>query len=333
MDRLLSAAGAAGRAAVLDGGLGQLLADEHPGLAAADGLWAAGVAARAPATIQAVHRRYLDAGADIITTATYQSSVDGYVAAGIAADEREAAGLVAAALGAAVDARRDYLASADGTRRPLIAASLGSIGATLGNGSEYTGDFGDGLSAADIHLFHLRRFRMLAACLESPALRGQIDLLAVETLPSLAEVVAVVTALDEAARGGAHLPPAWVSLTAASAHQMPSGEPVEEAARVAASSPNVCAVGINCVPIGLVSDLVACVRRATSKPIVCYPNGQAWQGSADQWDDQSTQTPLDEFASGARQWIHSGAAVVGGCCRTGPEHIRALARLVRDMDR
>ncbi|KAJ2772557.1 Catalyzes methyl transfer from S-methylmethionine (SMM) to adenosyl-L-homocysteine (AdoMet) [Coemansia nantahalensis] len=332
MDQLLQSAGVSGRAAVLDGGLGQLLADERPDLAAADGLWVAGMAARAPAAIQAVHRRYLDAGADIIMTATYQSSVDGYIAAGLAADEHEAAALFEAALRAAVNARRDYLAAAGDTRRPLIAVSLGSIGATLGDGSEYTGDFGGGMTAADIKSFHLRRFRTIAACLESPALHGQIDLLALETIPSLVEVEAVVAALGEAAQAGVRLPPAWVALTAASESQMPGGGTVEAAASAAASSPHVCAVGINCVPVDLVPALAACVQRATSKPLVCYPNGQAWLGSADQWKNRDKQTPLEEFAACARHWIHAGAAVVGGCCRTGPEHIQALAEMVRDAD-
>ncbi|KAI7826793.1 hypothetical protein BX661DRAFT_30542 [Kickxella alabastrina] len=49
-----------------------------------DGLWASGVAVRCPDVIRHVHLMYLRAGADIISTATYQASANGYISAGLA---------------------------------------------------------------------------------------------------------------------------------------------------------------------------------------------------------------------------------------------------------
>ena len=82
-----------------------------------------------------------------------------------------------------------------------VAASVGPYGAMLGDGSEYRGDYG--LSVAELRAFHRERLAVLAD--------AGADVLAVETIPSLAEVEAVVAELD--ALGV----PAWISITAAGA--------------------------------------------------------------------------------------------------------------------
>ncbi|KAJ2607581.1 Catalyzes methyl transfer from S-methylmethionine (SMM) to adenosyl-L-homocysteine (AdoMet) [Coemansia sp. RSA 1365] len=298
----------------------------------ADGLWASGVAVRSPEIVEYVHRQYLEAGADIITTATYQASERGYIAAGVAADTAEADDVMAAVLDLAVKARFEYLAQKSGTsRRPLIAASLGSIGATLGNRSKYTGNYGCHVTVADIQEFHLRRFYMLARCLQVPRLRGQIDLLAIETVPSVAEATAIVEAFCQLEQHGVALPPAWISFTASEEGKVAHGETIEDAVRVVEASPSVCAIGINCVPQQCVSGLLARIRRATLKPIICYPNCQTWTGS-EEWTNKNGQVTPAEFAHNARQWKQAGAMIVGGCCRTTPAHIRALAETMQSME-
>ncbi|KAJ2317732.1 hypothetical protein IWW52_002960, partial [Coemansia sp. RSA 2704] len=227
LERLLARAGVVGRPAILDGGFGQLLADEAPELDLSDGLWASGVAVRSPGMVRAIHRRFLEAGADIISTATYQASAQGYVAAGIAADEAAADNVMAAALEIAVDARNEHMSRTPVCSRPLIAASLGSIGATLSNLSEYTGDYGHGMTETNIRKFHLQRLLLLARCLQMPRLREQIDLVAIETIPSLMETSAVVSALHDLSQRRVELPPTWISFTASTDGCVGHGEPIE----------------------------------------------------------------------------------------------------------
>ncbi|KAJ1994541.1 hypothetical protein EDC05_001457 [Coemansia umbellata] len=245
---------------ILDGGFGQLIADEYPELDIADdGLWAAGVAIRSPEIIRQIHLRYLDAGADIITTATYQASVDGYIGSGLAINEDDAVSLMTKTISLAIDARNAYMqksnmscanpssvtSSACHLRQPLIAVSLGSIGATLGNCSEYTGAFGHELMPSDIKEFHQRRLSVLLKCLQKPYLQNQIDILAFETIPSLVEVDGIVSALEHvhAVRASdIKLPPAWISFTTRTVDQLGSGEPLHVAAKTASSSPYVHAI-------------------------------------------------------------------------------------------
>src|SRR3954451_17061588 len=117
---------------VLDGGMASEL--EHLGDRLDGPLWAAHVLEDAPEKIIDVHRAYIEAGADIIETASYQVSRMGYAEFGLDPARADAALLQSVAL-----ARQ--AASAFPSRRVIIAASLGPYGAALHNGAEYHGNY------------------------------------------------------------------------------------------------------------------------------------------------------------------------------------------------
>jgi homocysteine S-methyltransferase len=169
-------------AAVLDGGLATEL--ESHGLTLDDALWSARALIDAPAIVAAVHRDYLEAGADVISTATYQATTAGLLLSGVALARRER------------DAFWGRRTPGGDRTRPLVAASIGSYGAFLADGSEYRGDYG--LDVAALAAWHRPRLRILE--------EGGADLLAFETIPSLVEVDAIVHLLAETDG-----PPAWIS--------------------------------------------------------------------------------------------------------------------------
>ncbi|ORX67574.1 Homocysteine S-methyltransferase [Linderina pennispora] len=311
------------RTVLLDGGFGMLLADEHPELEMADGLWGSGLAARSPQVIKDIHRQYLDAGADIITTATYQGFEDGYRTAGLAETSADVARVFADTIVLAVEARDEY-AQAHG-RQAMVAVSLGSIGATLGDLSEYTGDFTKRISADAIEAFHSRRFEQIALALGTDRLKGKAEFIAVETIPSLIEARAIVSALDRINASGPRLPPAWVSFCGSKPDCIGSGETIEEAVRVVDGSPSVFAVGANCIPMEVATKLVARMKTVTNKPILCYPNGQIWDGSPAYSEPAHKHLP-ESFAAEAKKWAQAGARIIGGCCKTTPKHICGLER-------
>ena len=113
-----------------------------------------------------------------------------------------------------------------------VAASVGPYGAVLADGSEYRGDYD--LDVAGLRAFHRPRLDVLASTVGEGA-----DVLAVETIPCLAEVEAVLAELD-----GTGVP-AWLSLSAADGMTR-AGEPLGEAFAMAAGVPEVIAVGVNC---------------------------------------------------------------------------------------
>jgi homocysteine S-methyltransferase len=280
---------------LLDGGLSNALADRGHDLGGA--LWTARLLLDAPEEIAAVHDAYFAAGARVATTASYQASVPGLVAAGLTRAEAE--GLIRRSVTLARevrDARAD-----DGVRR-LVAASVGPYGAVLADGSEYVGRYG--LTAAQLREFHLPRMEML--------LSAGPDLLAVETIPDADEAAVLVGILDELAA------PAWLSYSVAGGRSR-AGQPLAEAFAVAAGSPHLLAVGVNCSAPGDVLPSLVTAHDVTGLPGVAYPNsGEAWIDRA--WVGEAGFDP-----SLAVDWVAAGAAYVGGCCRIGPDQIRALA--------
>src|ERR1035441_9126973 len=120
---------------VLDGGMATEL--EYLGARLDGPLWSAQVIEDAPEKVVAVHRAYLEAGADCILTASYQVSRMGYAEIGLGAERADAALLRSVELARAA-------ADEFPQRRIVVAASLGPYGAALHNGAEYHGNYGCG---------------------------------------------------------------------------------------------------------------------------------------------------------------------------------------------
>jgi homocysteine S-methyltransferase len=291
------------QAHVLDGGMASEL--EFLGADISGPLWSAHVLEDCPGKVIAVHRAYLEAGADVLLTASYQVSRRGYAEFGLDAARADAALLCAVELAGA--AREAFP-----KRRVLIAASLGPYGAALHNGAEYHGNYD--CSFEDLVRFHHERIAVLA---DSGA-----DLLAFETLPSLEEARAIGQALapwpDLAA---------WFTFTCpdgrAARLQVAHGEALRTCAAFAAGFPQTIAVGINCTQPVWIASLIAELREASTMPIVVYPNsGEGWDAEARCWTGSSHPAAFGDLA---REWYKEGAQLIGGCCRTRPDHIRQVA--------
>jgi homocysteine S-methyltransferase len=295
----LSAALAAGTV-VLDGGMSNQL--ESAGHDLSDELWSARLLAEQPEAITEAHLAYFLAGADVAITSSYQATFEGFAKRGI---ERErAAELMGLSVGLAREAA--VRATAKGVSRPLwVAASVGPYGAMLADGSEYRGRYG--LSVAELEAFHRPRVEVLAAA--GP------DVLALETVPDAEEAEALLRAV----RGLGM--PAWLSYSV-SGDRTRAGQPLEEAFALAADADEVIAVGVNCCLPQDVDGAVETAARVTGKPVVVYPNsGETWNAETRAWAGRSTFAPEEVHG-----WRESGARLIGGCCRVGPEAITSLAR-------
>ena len=293
---------------VLDGGMATEL--ERRGLDLSGPLWSARVLTESPEQIEAVHLDYLRAGADILLTASYQASSYGYAELGI--DDPAAAGAGALRQAIAIAARARSIYSAEDPRQVLIAASLGPYGAALHNGAEFHGNYG--VCFGELVDFHSQRLAVLASAEGD----SRPDLIAFETVPLYAEAEAILFALS--LYPGI---PAWISFTCRDDRHTAHGELLRDCATLLGTSPEVAAIGINCTAPSLITPLIAEIRPAANhKPIVVYPNsGEQWDGARRCWTGTAD---VASYADLAREWFAAGAQIVGGCCRTGPEHIRAV---------
>jgi homocysteine S-methyltransferase len=284
---------------VLDGGLATEL--ERRGADLHDRLWSAKVLVEDPSMILDVHRAYFDAGADVAISASYQASFEGFAARGV--DRRDGEALMRLSVSLAREAR-------DGAGRPaLVAASVGPYGAILGNGAEYRGDYGK--SVEELLEFHLPRMEVLAS--------ADPDVLAIETIPSVLEAEALVRSLERL--GG---PTAWISFSCRDGERTCDGTPFERAVDVATASPHVLAIGVNCTSPLHIHSLIEIAVARTNIPVVVYPNaGSFWDPVRRKWADPPRQDARPALRPS--DWAEAGARLIGGCCGTGPDDIRAIA--------
>ena len=291
---------------ILDGGLATEF--EARGCDLNDPLWSAKVLLEDPDLVKAVHLDYLRAGADCIASASYQASFPGFERRGL--DHQQAAEVMRQSVLLAVEARDEFWGDGrdhPGRVRPLVAASVGPYGAYLADGSEYTGDYG--VDRPVLSTFHLERWHVLA---ESGA-----DVMACETIPSALEAQILLELL--------RLTPdmdAWFSFSCPDGERVSDGTPLVEVVSALEDEPRIAAVGVNCTAPSHIPDLIRSLRTATRKPIVVYPNsGETYDAERKCWLGETD--PVD-FGSASRDWVEAGATVIGGCCRTGPDHVRAI---------
>jgi homocysteine S-methyltransferase len=289
---------------VLDGGMASEL--EYFGAHIDGPLWSAHVLEDAPEKIVAVHRAYIEAGADIIETASYQVSRRIYTEFGLAPERADAALLRSVAL--AREAAAEFP-----ERRIVVAASLGPFGAALHNGAEYHGNYEIGFHG--LVEFHRHRIRTVAK-----AGTGAPDLLAFETLPSLAEAHAIGEALKQWPNLAA-----WFTFTCRDQQHVAHGELLSQCATAVAAFPQTVAIGVNCTHPALIPALIAELRAASEKPIIVYPNsGEGWDAQNRCWT--GTSDPV-AYGAKATEWFAAGAQIIGGCCRTRPAHIREVSQI------
>ena len=332
---------------LLDGGLATEL--EARGHELASSLWSARLLLDDPEAIRSAHAAYLEAGADVIVTASYQASFAGFAAAGLT--DAEAVAALRRSSDLALAARDEYVARrgpASGAvqrgpapgavqggipeagsastsappARPLVAAGIGPYGAYLADGSEYHGRYAvDREALAD---FHRRRFHLLAD--------SGVDLLACETIPSRVEAEVLLSLLAE--HDGAW---AWFSFTCRDGERLRDGSSFAEAVAACSARDRVAAVGVNCTDPRYVAELTRRARAVTELPIVVYANsGERWDATARAWRpgerrDTDGEGP-DAWLAGTLAAHAAGARVLGGCCRVGPERIGELRRALAGGD-
>jgi S-methylmethionine-dependent homocysteine/selenocysteine methylase len=292
---------------ILDGGTGRELA--RRGVPFRQPEWSALALIEGPQFVSTVHRAYVDAGADIITTNSY-ALVPFHIGVERFASEGESLAARAGQLA------RDV---ADASPREIRVA--GSLPPVCGS---YRPDLVD-----------LDRARPILEVLIG-ALAPHVDHWLAETLSSLAEarLCATLTAPTNKAL--------WLSFTledeaATDEPTLRSGESVAEAVHLA-QEVGAAALLFNCSQPEVMEAAVRIARAQLGKDgairIGVYAN--AFPPMAADAEANSGLSPIradltpEGYARFAAAWHAAGASILGGCCGIGPEHIAALRAGVTD---
>ncbi|ORY11973.1 Homocysteine S-methyltransferase, partial [Clohesyomyces aquaticus] len=317
---------------ILDGALATYL--ETLGADISSSLWSASILLTSPSLIQRAHVDYFRAGAHIATTASYQASIPGLLGSKyLNLSEKDAEGIVAKSVELAKSARDKYLLELKTQNenenggekeeskkaRPLfIAASIGPYGASLANGSEYTGLYPPSTSISSLRTFHASRLSIL--------LSSDIDILACETIPSFPETLALIQLLTSPEYSSSSsattntIPiPAWFTFTLSPSDPMCIADGTDLARVVEVLDPEsrVVAIGVNCVSDTSALAALQYLSTLTKKPLIVYPNsGEQWNASARSWVGARSEGTY--LAEKCVEWWEAGARMIGGCCRTTP---------------
>ncbi|KAK1796758.1 hypothetical protein P4O66_009773 [Electrophorus voltai] len=294
---------------ILDGGLATEL-EKRGFQIQEEPLWSATILHTNPKAIKDVHYGFLESGSDVITTATYQASIEGFLKH-LGLKPEEAQQLLMSGVRLAKETATDFMSNCAVADRkvPLVAGSLGPYGAFLHDGSEYTGAYANQLSVEELKDWHRPQLHCLVA--------AGADLIAMETIPSLKEAEALVELLREFPDTKA-----WLAFSCKDAQCISDGNKFSEAVQVAGKSTQLVAVGVNCSPPALVKPLLesATSHKSANRSWVVYPNsGEAWDRTTG-WKTV-TRTSFTELSI---EWKKQGALWIGGCCRVGPNDIADL---------
>lgn len=305
---------------VLDAALGTDLLSRDVRLPAP--LWSAQALLDAPDLVEAIHRENAEAGADVLTIASFRLHGRNLRGSSCSLSQGK---LIARAVALARRAASEVSSKAYKASAPRVAAPQERRAARLSRGATHSSKkifsspwIAGSLapledcyrpdrvpSEAEISSEHSEMAAALAA--------AGVDLILVETMNTVREAVAAARA---AATTGL---PAVVSCVTDGAGRLLSGERIEELAGALLALPvPPDALGFNCVAAReLGGDLARLAAAAPGVPLTAYGN--------------TVGDPVapEDYAALAASWARFGARLIGGCCGTTAAHTRAVAGVLK----
>ncbi len=267
-----------------------------------------------PDVIEAIHRAYLAAGADIIETNTFSAnavSQADYGTQGLAYELNLAAAQVA---------KRATAAYSTPERPRWVAGAIGPLNRTLSLSPDVNDPGYRAVSWAQVVAAYAEQVRGLVD--------GGADLLLVETIFDTLNCKAALFAIEEVSREKGVQLPVMISVTITDASgRTLSGQTVEAFWVSVSHAKNLLSVGVNCA-LGAAQMRPYIEALSTVAPVYvsCYPNA-GLPNAFGEYDELPAETSalLEAFAADGL------LNIVGGCCGTTPEHIGAIARKVASL--
>jgi len=268
-----------------------------------------------PELIAEIHGRYIEAGADIIETNTFNAQAISLADYGL---ERHAYDINKAAAEIAIRAAKAAMAKEPGRPR-FVAGSIGPTNRTASLSPDVENPAFRAISFDELVAAYREQARGL--------LDGGVDLLLPETTFDTLNLKAALFAIQSLFAERETSVPVIASLTITDASGRTLSGQTLEAAWVSISHAPLVATGLNCA-LGArqMEPFLEELQRTAPLPIVCYPNAglpNAFGG----YDEKpgAMAATLHQYAT--EGWLN----VAGGCCGTTPEFIEAIAEAVRGL--
>jgi S-methylmethionine-dependent homocysteine/selenocysteine methylase len=274
---------------LLDGATGSEL--QRRGVDTRLPLWSAAALWTAPKVVAAIHGEYVAAGAEVVTANTFRTRARTFAQAGRS------------------DAARDW------TRRAVELARASGARHVAGSLAPLEDCYSPALVPDDAALAdeHEAFARDLAA--------AGVDLILCETMNTTREALAAARAATATGL------PTIVSFVCDTDGRLLSGESVADAAAALLALP-VVALAINCTPTAALARPLQELLDTVRGRVRCGAYGNVGRTDAIEGFRCTGEFDAEAYARVAMAWVEQGAWLIGGCCGTGPEHIRELRKRI-----
>ena len=283
---------------LLDGSLSYPL--EKKGYNLNKKLWTGDALINDPSAIKKIHKDYLVAGVDFISTSTYQISYRVLKEMGYNHNE------IKDIFKRSVDLVQDAIEETKIKRKVKIVGSYGPYGASLSDGSEYTGKYNT--SDEIIMNYHIENMNIIKEL--------DLDIILYETIPCLREIEILSKVVEE------YKKEVWISFTCNKDLEFRDGTSIMKACKILSSIKNISTIGINCFSPLLVEKGIKKLKENSNKKILIYPNsGEIYNNKDKDWYGEKY---FDN--SMIKKWLALSPDIIGGCCRVGFEDIQNMRK-------
>ncbi len=266
-----------------------------------------------PDVVSGVHHAFLEAGADILETNTFTSTAVAQADYGTEALVRE---MNAESARLARAAAQEWTARTPDQPR-FVAGAIGPTNRLLSISPDVEDPAARSITFEELRAAYAEQVRGL--------IDGGVDLLLVETVIDALNAKAAIVAIDQVAEETGVRPPVMISVTITDRSGRTLAGQTIEAFWITVAHARPFAVGVNCaLGAAEMRPYLAELSRVAGCWTLCYPNA-GLPNVFGEYDERPEQTAgeLAEFAA-------SGLVnVLGGCCGTTPDHIRAIAAAAR----
>jgi len=261
-------------------------------------LWTGDALINNPDIIKNIHKEYVNAGADFISTSTYQVSYDSLNEMGYSLSE------IKNILKKSVDITRYAIDETIDSNKVKVVGSFGPFASYKSDASEYEGIYQ--ANDDEIINYHANNINLINQL--------ELDIVLFETIPCLREIKILVDLLPRLDKE------VWVSMTCNEEINFRDNSSIDHACELIEKIGNVSTIGMNCFSPLLVEKVIEKLKRLSSKKILIYPNsGEVYDPIRKKWYGEN------KFDNNLiKKWLSLSPDIIGGCCRIGDDVIKLM---------
>jgi len=261
-------------------------------------LWTGMALISDPDIIKNIHKDYINAGADYISTSTYQVSYDRLQNMGYQSSE------IKKVFQKSIDLVKEAIKESRSKKEIKIVGSFGPFASYDPNASEYVGKYNS--TDDEIKNFHLNNINIIE--------ETDLDIILYETIPCLREIEILLKVLSQTNKE------IWISITCNENIEFRDGSSFKEACKIISQIEQITTMGINCFSPLLVEKALKELKKYSNKKTLVYPNsGEKYNPKDKYWSGKNEFNNLM-----IKNWLSLSPDIIGGCCRVGYNNIKKM---------